>query len=96
MLGAVDHYLGLAARAMGRRVEALQHFERATQLHTRIGAVPWQHRSRVERLVTLAETEPGAALVAVRTLLPDLERLGLVALAARSRRLELRLAGASA
>ncbi|MCA1844909.1 MAG: AAA family ATPase, partial [Actinobacteria bacterium] len=46
--GAVDHYLGLLAAALGRRQEAASHFRAAVSAHRRLGARPWTARSSRE------------------------------------------------
>jgi tetratricopeptide (TPR) repeat protein len=46
-LGAVDHYLGLLARSLGRHDDARRHFEDAATLHERLGATAWQALSEV-------------------------------------------------
>jgi predicted ATPase len=46
--GAVDHYLGLLAAALGRRHEAASHFRAAVSMHERLGAQPWIARSNRE------------------------------------------------
>jgi DNA-binding SARP family transcriptional activator len=45
-LGAVDHYLALLARSLGRDDEAAHHFERAIAINDDIGAIPWSRRTR--------------------------------------------------
>lgn len=44
--GAVDLYLGMLARSLGRVTDARGHFDAATALHERLGAVAWVERSR--------------------------------------------------
>jgi tetratricopeptide (TPR) repeat protein len=44
--GAIDHYLGVLAAALGRPAEARGHLERALATHERLGATPWALRSR--------------------------------------------------
>jgi hypothetical protein len=44
--GAIDHYLGMLAAALGRPVEARGHLEQALATHQRLGATPWALRSR--------------------------------------------------
>ena len=46
--GAVDHYLGLLAAALGRQREAADHLERAISLHQQLGAPSWVTLSRKE------------------------------------------------
>jgi tetratricopeptide (TPR) repeat protein len=45
-LGAVDHYLGLLAAALGRRDDAARHLRAAVIAHERLGASPWVRLSR--------------------------------------------------
>jgi hypothetical protein len=44
--GAVDHYLGLLADALGEPGAAGRHLLAAIQLHERLGSPPWVQRSR--------------------------------------------------
>ena len=46
--GAIDHYLGLLAAALGRHREAAEHFDHAVSLHQRLGAPGWVTLSRAE------------------------------------------------
>jgi DNA-binding SARP family transcriptional activator len=91
MIGAVDHYLGLAARALQRPETSVEHFDRATVIHQRIAAVPWEMRSRLEAAESRAAIDPIAACVALDAMQPALDRLGLVDLAERCRALRVRL-----
>jgi hypothetical protein len=86
-LGATDHYLGLAARALDRPDIAVAHFERAVELHRRVEALPWQYRSAVESAAALGEIDPEAAVAELDLLDPDLERFGLLDLRRRSNEL---------
>jgi hypothetical protein len=89
--GAVDHYLGLAARRLGRPEQAVAHFERAVALHGAVDAEPWTCRSGVELVTSLAELDAGRARRELDVLEPRLDRLGLVELAGRARQLRERL-----
>jgi tetratricopeptide (TPR) repeat protein len=44
--GAVDFYLGLLARSLGRAEDGQRHLEAALATHERYGAVPWVDRTR--------------------------------------------------
>lgn len=44
--GAVDHYLGVLARALDRPDEAQRHFAVAAEMHDKLGAPWWAERSR--------------------------------------------------
>jgi hypothetical protein len=44
--GAVDFYLGLLARALGRADDGRRHLEAALVTHQGFGAVPWAERTR--------------------------------------------------
>lgn len=60
--GAVDHYLGLLARSLGRCEDARRHFASAVALHERVGASAWAARSRAGAgagQAAAAETEGG-------------------------------------
>ena len=59
--GAVDHYLGLVAAALGRPEEAAGHFRNAVAMHERLGARPWAARSNRElaALTSGADNAPG-------------------------------------
>jgi len=46
--GAVDHYLGLLARSLGRVEDGRRHFGAAATLHDRVGAPAFAERSRNE------------------------------------------------
>jgi tetratricopeptide (TPR) repeat protein len=61
-IGAVAHYLGLVAAALGRRAEAEGHFARAAELHLRLDAPSWLARTRLEEARMLrSRDEPGDA-----------------------------------
>lgn len=47
-VGAVARYLGIGATALGRLDDAERHFERASEVNERIGALPWLERTRTE------------------------------------------------
>ena len=59
--GAVDHYLGMLAGALGRRDHAERHLGAADRIHRAMGARPWQVRTALEQarlgLVPVAEVE---------------------------------------
>ena len=44
--GAVDHYLGILARSLGRAADAHRHFTSAAAMHDRLGAPRWAEHSR--------------------------------------------------
>jgi tetratricopeptide (TPR) repeat protein len=44
--GAVDHYLGILARSLGRTEDARRHFTSAAAMHERLGAPGWAEYSR--------------------------------------------------
>jgi tetratricopeptide (TPR) repeat protein len=44
--GALDFYLGLLARSLGRADDGQRHLEAALATHERFGAVPWADRTR--------------------------------------------------
>ena len=44
--GAVDFYLGLLARSLGRADDGRRHLESAMATHERFGGVPWAERTR--------------------------------------------------
>src|SRR5207253_10769184 len=46
--GAVDHFLGLLAAALGRKEQAAGHFVAAIGLHDRLGTPAWAELSRRE------------------------------------------------
>lgn len=52
--GAADHFLGLAARCLGRHDDAVAHFERAVTTNARTGNLPLVCIGRVELADTLA------------------------------------------
>jgi tetratricopeptide (TPR) repeat protein len=61
-IGAVAHYLGLVAAALGRWPEAEGHFARAAELHLRLDAPSWLARTRLEEARMLrSRDEPGDA-----------------------------------
>ena len=81
--GAVAHHLGVLAAALGRPGEAAAHLERAVAVHERLGARPWELRSRYE-LARLRLAEPGqrdAAAAALAGIGAEAERLGMAGLA---------------
>jgi hypothetical protein len=57
-LGAVDHYLGLLAVALGEDGKARAHLTRALDIHERLGALPWALWTRA----ALAAADDTAAL----------------------------------
>jgi class 3 adenylate cyclase/tetratricopeptide (TPR) repeat protein len=60
--GAVAHYLGLLAAALGRSTEAEGHFTRAAELHLRLDAPAWLARTQLEQARLLrTRHEPGDA-----------------------------------
>jgi tetratricopeptide (TPR) repeat protein len=46
--GAVARYLGLLAATLGRREDAIRHFEHALETNTRVQAPPWIARSLLD------------------------------------------------
>lgn len=52
--GAVDHYLGVLAMALGRLDDAVRHLEHAAVMHERLSAWPWLARTRYELAMVLA------------------------------------------
>jgi predicted ATPase len=73
-LGAVDHYLGLLAAALGRQ-EAASHFRAAVALHRRLGARPWAARSSRE-LAALTTGDAAGPLRGVFSRQDDVWTLG--------------------
>lgn len=71
--GAVDHHLGVLAAALGRADAAIGHFERAAEMHERLGARPWLARTRAE----------WAAALRARARTADLDRAAGLLAAAR-------------
>jgi DNA-binding SARP family transcriptional activator len=92
MIGAVDHYLGLAARALHLPEVSVAHFDDATAIHQRIAAAPWEMRSRLESAESRASIEPVVARRLLDVMQPELDRLGLIDLAQRGRVLREQLA----
>jgi tetratricopeptide (TPR) repeat protein len=61
-IGAVAHYLGLLAAALGRRSEAEGHFARAGELHRRLDAPAWTARTQLEEArMLVGRDQPGDA-----------------------------------
>lgn len=79
--GPVDYYRGLAAHLLGRRDEALAHFEAASAMNRRMELRLWEVRNRLARARTLAEGgDPGDAARAIalaRATLDDARASGL-------------------
>jgi tetratricopeptide (TPR) repeat protein len=51
--GAVDHYLGVLAAALGHPDDAVRHLQDALLIHERMSAWPWLARTRYELAVVL-------------------------------------------
>jgi tetratricopeptide (TPR) repeat protein len=79
--GAVDFYLGLLARSLGRSDDARRHLEAALATHRRFGAAPWVERTRgllaTSGRASLAPDGDGFAVVFAgrRARLPDTKGL---------------------
>lgn len=91
--GSVSHHLGLLAATRRRDAEALSHFERALDVHERLGARAWSARTQIAMAELLAQGRADgdaeraadlatAALAAARA-------LGLERIAASARRFDL-------
>ena len=85
--GAVDHFLGLGAAALGRASVAVEHFSCAAAIHERLGALPLVCSSRVELAWAMSVTSPDEALRVLDEVDPHIECLGLRGVAARSEQL---------
>lgn len=77
--GAVDHHLGLLAKALGRSEAARGHFERAVAVHDRLGARTWALRSRYELALVLPA--PADAAPILSEVVSEAGRLGMTELA---------------
>ena len=77
--GAVDHHLGLLAKALGRPEAARGHFERAAAVHDHLGARTWALRSRYELALVL--TAPADAAPILSEVVSEAGRLGMTELA---------------
>jgi len=77
--GAVDHHLGLLAKALGRPEAARGHFERAVAVHDRLGARTWALRSRYELALVLPA--PADAAPILSEVVSEAGRLGMTELA---------------
>ncbi len=86
-LGSVDHFLGLLAAACERHDEAAEHFERALELHDRMGAPILAARTRFELATTLSKRGADGDAQRARSLAAEsasrLEALGLPPLEAK-------------
>jgi class 3 adenylate cyclase/tetratricopeptide (TPR) repeat protein len=69
--GAVAHYLGILARALGDLAAAEAHLARAADIHQRIGAPIWLARSRVEWAGVLLDRGGPAKAERARSLLGE-------------------------
>ena len=91
--GSVSHHLGLLAATRGRDEEALAHFERALDVHERMGARAWSARTQIAMAELLmqrraaGDAERAADLAAAA--LATARALGLERIAASARRFEL-------
>jgi tetratricopeptide (TPR) repeat protein len=80
-LGASSYYLGLMARCLGRRNQAVTHFEEAIALDERMGARPWRARAELRLGTLLVErgtTGRGRELIA--SALRSARELGMASL----------------
>jgi hypothetical protein len=77
--GAVAHYLGLLAAALGWPETARGHFEQAVAVHERLGARTWALRSRYQ--LALVAPEPAGAAVILTEVASEAGRLGMTELA---------------
>jgi tetratricopeptide (TPR) repeat protein len=90
--GSVSHHLGLLAATRGRDEDALDHFERALDVHERIGARAWNARTQLAMADVLAkrraagDAERAADLAAAA--LATARALGLERIAVSARRFE--------
>jgi hypothetical protein len=64
--GAVDHHLGLLARALGDEAAARKHLTAALDIHERLGAVPWALWTRT----ALGDPDAAARVAASGLVLP--------------------------
>jgi hypothetical protein len=81
--GAIDHYLGMLAAALGRPAEARGHLERALATHERLGATPWALRSRYRLAAVLLDLDepPEGATAMLTEVAEAATRLGMPELA---------------
>jgi tetratricopeptide (TPR) repeat protein len=81
--GAIDHYLGVLAAALGRPAEARGHLQRALATHERLGATPWALRSRHRLAGVLLDLDepPGRATAMLAEVAEAATRLGMPELA---------------
>jgi DNA-binding CsgD family transcriptional regulator len=85
--GAAAHYLGLLAATMERWEDAVQHFEDALAMNTRMGARPWlAHTQHQYAVMLLARHQPGdrdQAMALLHEALTTARELGMHALEGR-------------
>jgi DNA-binding winged helix-turn-helix (wHTH) protein/tetratricopeptide (TPR) repeat protein len=80
-LGPVAHYLGMLARVRGDSDAALEHFEAALAMTTRMGALPWRARAQAELADLCSERgDPGRAAELESEARATAAELGLVRL----------------
>jgi hypothetical protein len=90
--GSVSHHLGLLDATRGRDADALDHFERALDVHARIGARPFGARTQLAmaellaRCRTAGNAERAADLASAA--LASARALGLERIAASARRFD--------
>jgi len=91
--GSVSHHLGLLAATRGRDEEALAHFERALDVHERMGARAWSARTQIAMAELMmqrrAERDEERAADLVAAALATARALGLERIAASARRFDL-------
>ncbi|MGH2587060.1 MAG: helix-turn-helix transcriptional regulator, partial [Dehalococcoidia bacterium] len=86
-LGSMEYYLGLLAATMGRRAQALAHFERAATANERLGARVWLLQTWIEHATLLLagdEAERGRAAELAEQAIEAATALGLSHLAERA------------
>ena len=84
--GSASRHLGLLADVLGRREQAIAHFEVALAMNERMRARPWVARTQVE-LARVLPREDGRAASLLEAGGAEAERLGMPRLAALVERL---------
>jgi tetratricopeptide (TPR) repeat protein len=86
-LGAIDRYLGLLARPMGRLDDAVRHLQAAIELNERMGARPWTAHSQHDLAEVLRQRggagDRARAAELDQSALATARQLGMTALAGR-------------
>ncbi|CAN5122009.1 AAA family ATPase [soil metagenome] len=87
-LGSAARYLGLLSATLGRREEAVRHFEEAIEANERMGSPPWAAHSRHDLAAVLLARDAPGDLERARSLLREVvdvsSRLGMTVLSSRA------------